>query len=123
MKPSKSNDAPETRRADFEVWLQLLPSADGGRQTSVASGYRPNHQIAALCAPLCTFMGAVELDEPLAPGARALASVRALVSPAQLAAVRVAGGWAVYEGPRHVGDAHIVRELPVPPGSPTDRLP
>ena len=122
MKKPKSNDAPETRRADFEVWLQLLPSADGGRQTPVASGYKPNHQVAAFDASLCTFMGAVELDEPLAPGALALARVRALVLPAQLAAVRVAGGWAVYEGPRHVGDVQIVRELPVPPGSPTDRL-
>ena len=92
-----------------------LPGSDAaasptrhGRHTPVHDGYRPNHLDAASND---FFMGIFELAAPLAPGESAQAHVRVLALPAQLAAVQQAGGWAVFEGSRQVGQVRIERTL------------
>lgn len=105
--PQPDPCAGEALWAEFEVSLRLLPRlAEAGRQTSVISGYRPNHLDLSSGT---TFIGIVDLPAPVAPGASSPAHIRVLALPAQLAAVQAAGGWPVYEGPRHVGEVRIVR--------------
>ena len=97
--------AGEALWAEFELSLHLLPRL-AEADTPVISGYRPNHLDLSSGT---TFIGIVDLPAPVAPGASSPAHIRVLALPAQLAAVQAAGGWPVYEGPRHVGEVCIVR--------------
>ena len=88
-----------------------LTGSDAAASPSRHGRHTPVHDGHLDAASNDFFMGIFELTAPLAPGESAQARVRMLALPTQLAAVQRAGGWAVFEGSRQVGQVRIERTL------------
>jgi len=90
-----------------EVWVQLMPTADGGRSSAVLlAGYRPHLRVAG-----GDYLGVEFVDgppRPLHPGEGCTAKVRFLYQPSvSYQALAMGAEFEVLEGSRIVGSGHV----------------
>ncbi|MBO9203367.1 MULTISPECIES: EF-Tu C-terminal domain-related protein [Niastella] len=92
--------------------IYLKTSEEGGRNTAIKSGYRPNH---AFEQPkdirnIRTYVGDIQFDEQelIQPGETKVVTVRFLRNPTVEQYIKVGQRWFIYEVPRLVAEGEIL---------------
>lgn len=90
--------------------LSMKRIEDGGRETGIISGYRPNHVFEYTNGQLInTFVGDIKFDgNTIDPGEQSVVTVRFLRSQPIEKYISIGRRWWIHEGPRVVGEAEIL---------------
>lgn len=92
--------------------IRLRPTAEGGRMTSIKTGYRPNHVFEQTNDPrlIRAYMGEVQFtdQEFIQLGEVKTVIVRFLRNPEIDKYIHVGRKWFIYEGSRFVGEGEII---------------
>lgn len=95
----------------------MFSTEDGGRQTSIFTGYRPNHAFVKIDNPsFQTYIGEVQFDDKkeIRPGESGDVTVYFLIMGAIELFLTTGRIWWIYEGGRLVGqgDVKAVKQQP-----------
>ncbi len=93
--------------------LRLIPTEEKGRKTGIKSGYRPNHVFEYQTNGQFeyTYIGDIQFDEDklIMPGETEQVLVRFLSKQPIDQYMNIGRIWWIYEGPRKVGEAEILK--------------
>ena len=97
--------------------LTLYTNEEGGRGTPIENGYRPNHvfEYEDDGTLKYTFIGDFQFgeDNKLEPGSTEVVTARFLTHQPIEQYLKVEQKWWIYEGPRKIGEAEMIKiELP-----------
>ena len=93
--------------------LKLLPTQEGGRQTAIRTGYRPNHVYeykANSFLQTQTYMGEIQFEdvEEIHPGEEKIVTVYFLNIPSTSAYLTIGRQWWIHEARQLVGTGEIL---------------
>lgn len=94
--------------------LKLKPTNEGGRQSAILSGYRPNHVFEYVDGQvLSAFIGEIQFDDspPIKPGTEREVVIRFLFVPKLDEYLTVGRQWWIHEGSRLIGEATVTEIL------------
>src|SRR4051812_26619197 len=94
--------------------FRLLRTEEGGRQTGIFSGYRPNHvfEYGSDNTMLAGWMGIVLFEgESILPGQEKEVTVKFLREQPIGKYLKIGNRWWIHEGSRKVGEAQITEVL------------
>lgn len=96
----------------IQARLTLRTKAEGGRQTGIKTGYRPNHVFEYNLEGnfLNTYIGEVEFeaDKTILPGETSIVSVCFLKQPDLEKYLHIGRLWYFHEGSKLIGHAEII---------------
>lgn len=92
--------------------IYFKTSEEGGRNTAIKSGYRPNHAFEQpkYVRNIRTYIGDILFDdqELIQPGEIKIVTVRFLRNPIVEQYIKVGQRWFIYEVPRLVAEGEII---------------
>jgi hypothetical protein len=97
----------------IQARLTLRTTADGGRQTGIKTGYRPNHVFEYKNDGQFqnTYIGEIHFDKDktILPGETAIVTVCFLTHPDLEKYLQVGRQWYIHEWPKLFGHAEIIK--------------
>lgn len=110
-KPKRPEEV-HSQSLHVKALIALLPTEDGGRQTPIFFGYRPNHafRFVETDLPVQFQIGEIsfEGDPGIAPGERREVMIRFLDNPYLSVNFRVGTRWQLQEGAKVIGEGEIL---------------
>jgi translation elongation factor EF-Tu-like GTPase len=98
-----------------EARIYFKTSKEGGRNSGIKSGYRPNHVFEQPkdLKNIRTYIGDILFDEQelIQPGETKIVTVRFLRNPIVEQYIKVGQRWFIYEVPRLVAEGEIIEIL------------
>jgi len=96
-----------------ECKLTLFSKKEGGRETTIGNGYRPDHvfQYEEDGTPKYAFMGDFQLGDnnPMKPGTNRIVTARFLTHQPIEQYLNVGQKWWIHEGPQKIGEAEMIK--------------